>query len=363
MRAQVKTKKLTDVVGNMNDLADMFNQMIGLGNNNIHISYNKYNKLKSTIDKTIELFEILPPVLQNNPEMCETMKKLTEKCKELREHHAKIFVLELSKYEWNLSLTPKNLIDNFSQKYSAIKESQYIKDFMFICNNLWSYKKYIENKDNLNYKFILNMAGVEWCPLVMTDLNVKYLMSSVENANFRSFMISFIHKLFVFCNDIYDIIHTPDIDVEQLGDKLIDSICSVEKIPELNSKCNLVFAEIRKNIDLFKKNFSGYYRNFLQSKNNMSILLDFIIDIGQTKPNDIRLMTQIKHILRFYKTKFSGQFSDPRLAVVIDRVNDSLDKINEGLDNVVNDEEVEIEEDEVLADPVSSCSLSMDDIK
>lgn len=368
MKAQVKTKKLNDVINNLDGLSGLFNQMIGIDNANINITYNKYIALKKASMSIIDILTILSNLkeLTRYDDIAPTLTHLNSVCAAMKIEHAKLFELDLSEYEWNLSLVPKVLSDKFGEQYRYIKTSTFIKPFMYICNNLWPYKKYFEDEDNLSYSFILNMSGVEWCPLVVTNLNIKYIMSAMsDNKDITSFFITFLNKLFVLCNNVYDIIHTPDIDIEMLGQQLIDNICSIEKIPEL-SRCSLVFTEIRKNIELFKKNFNSYYYGFVKSQNKMSILFDFITDIGKNKPNDMRLMIQIKQVLKFYRKLLNSQVKDSALSSILDQVDKTLDNINEGMTNVSEPPEVEVEDEPQIdedANVVVSRSMTLDDIR
>lgn len=367
MKAVIKKKKLHDTVGNLDDLANMFNQMIGIDNVNVPISYNKYTTINTTVMRIIEAMEMLGKLkyLNKYDDIRPTLTALLDECTKMRAEHKTLFSVDLSEYLWNLKLAPQDKIDQFLVCYKTVQTSMLIKNCMFICNNLWPYKKYIEDENKLDYRFILSMPGVEWCPLVFTTLNIKYILS-IEGMpkDICVFFITFLNKVFKLCEVIYDMIHTPDIDIDALGAQLIDNICTIEQIPEL-SNCKLVFSEIRNNIDMFKKNFNGYYQGFVSSKNKMSILFDFISDIGANKPNNTKLMFQIRKVLSYYRKVLGPQINDPTLMKVLKQVDKTLgelDKTSEAPDD--NREEVQETPEELpeADEIVISSAMNLKDI-
>ena len=82
--------------------------------------------------------------------------------------------------------------------------------------------------------------------------------------------------LFNTTYDIYQIITSPDIDISEFSDIIVDSIKQARKmIP----RANKAFKKIEESVELLKDNFQNYYKDFITTKNPTIIIENFILDV------------------------------------------------------------------------------------
>ena len=174
---RVKLKKVKMTLGQDDVLADMFNQMIGAGQVNLTIVYPRYLRIKSLCEQLIKLFELVTatPFIRNSPEFSHQRNEINRFCESARAEHSTLFHIDLSEYEWNLTLVEDELHTKFSEAYEIAKKSNLVNTFIVMCDRLVKYKRHFIDINNPNPKFLTTMAGTEWCPFPFTSLNIKYI--------------------------------------------------------------------------------------------------------------------------------------------------------------------------------------------
>ena len=96
--------------------------------------------------------------------------------------------------------------------------------------------------------------------------------------NDRTFILMFIAKLYEISYALYEIISSPDIDVDDFVKIIVSSIDTVKKhIP----RCDDAFNKIIESIDILKNNFDGYYKEFVASNNPSIIMENFVLDVSK----------------------------------------------------------------------------------
>jgi hypothetical protein len=133
--------------------------------------------------------------------------------------------------------------------------------------------------------------------------------------------------LFNTTYDIYQIITSPDIDISEFSDIIVDSIKQARKmIP----RANKAFKKIEESVELLKDNFQNYYKDFITTKNPTIIIENFILDVSKDNSGevDIELARQFKKIVMFYQKKSQGKIKDPRVNQLFEMLNKNFEILN-----------------------------------
>lgn len=237
----------------------------------------------------------------------------------------------------NLNLVPEEKRKEFSEIYDALKKNFLVGDFLAMCNNLIVYRTFIENVDNLDHKFILKLGGVEFCPIPpsITTLNFKRVfvlvtteesMSAQTKQEVCKFLMLVFNKLYTISHKLYKTITSPDIDVDEFVDVIVQNIAEVKKhIP----RCDKAFKKIEESVHLLKDNFSTYYKDFMTTQNQMTIMEDFVLDVAKTTKADPQTTQQFRQIINFYRKQAATKVKDPRLKMLFEKVDSNFRKLDE----------------------------------
>jgi hypothetical protein len=369
--SKVKVKKIKVPVGVKDEgLAEMFNQMLGTGSVNITIAYPRYKKIKEICLQLIKLFEILStcPFIIRQPQFAPHLKQLQTFCAESKERCAKIFCIDFTDYEWNLTTVEDELKKKFTEVYDAAKKDDLVRKFVIMCDNLVPYKKYFAEEDKFNHKFIHNMAGAEWCPFPFVNLNIKQIFNMSEvKENTILFFMTILHKAYTLSRKLYDELQSPDVDVDQFVEIIMSNINEIQKRPELH-RCREAFQKIKDSVGLLKNNFNGYYRDFIGTNDSTIMMQHFIIDVSKKTEASATVTAQFRTIIKYYQKLSQDQEMNPKVKMLFDKVNESfkaLEKNTENLVNINDDDNTSqtSEEDSVLLQPrVTSTAKSVDDL-
>jgi hypothetical protein len=341
--AKVKIKK--KVIGGKSDnIGSMFGQMLGTEDNiNINICYPKYVKLKEYMLSTIKSLHLLTqfPTFKlqiYGQEFDEAIDEINNFIVKSSEQIKELFKIDFSDYEWNLTLLTPEQRKQFETAYADIKSCELKNTLIVMCDQLIPYKKYIENKDALSYKFILNMPGTSFSPIPFTRLNFKSLVTKIytENGNSMSFEMSpkqketnekllnllmlYINKIYELTYNFYKTVMEPDIDVDEFASTIINSLQDIKKLPELH-RCDKAFKALEESVGMLKTNFSGYYKDMVTSQNSGMIMENFILDVSKNQKNDPQVLGQFKTIIKFYRKHAQGKIKDPKLKMIFEKLN------------------------------------------
>lgn len=378
-KTKVKVVK-TNVTGGGDDkdIAEMFNQMIGAGGSiNMNICYPKYCEIKLLLTKLVDVLALLkdsPPlkgVIKIDPSLAVDVQRIGEYVKRGRDSMPGVFSEEyenlpekISKLQElekknnpesadpsqenvknvifgnsaiNLNLIPEEQRKAFSEIYESLKKHFLVGDFLAMCNNLIVYRTFIENVDSLDYKFILKLGGVEFCPIPasITALNFKRIftlitteesMSAQTKQEVCKFLMLVLNKLYTISHKLYKTITSPDIDVDEFVDVIVQNIAEVKKhIP----RCDKAFKKIEESVHLLRDNFSTYYKDFMTTQNQMTIMEDFVLDVAKTTKADPQTTQQFRQIINFYRKQAATKVKDPRLKMLFEKVDSNFRKLDE----------------------------------
>lgn len=336
--SKVIKKKIKIPVGAKDqNLADMFNQMLGAGSVNMLIAYPRYILIQGIIDQLLKLFEMFnkSPFMEKYEEFAAEHAELAEFVHKGRESWAEIFKLNFAEYEWDLNLVEEEQKKAFTEVYEQMKKSSIVNTFIIMCDRLIRYKRYITDKDNLNPIFITSMAGVEFCPFPFTKLNIKYIFSLQVQENIKQFFLVVLSKALELSYKLWVEITSPDINVDEFVEVIMANIEEIQKRPELN-RCKKAFKKIKESVHLLKGRFNNYYRDFIQTKNSTIMMEHFILDVSKATKADADTTRQFRQIITFYRKIAQDQIQNPKIKMLFDKVNESFKELERNTSNLVS---------------------------
>lgn len=327
---QVKSIKKNLGGTNANDLGILFNQLLGDEKSlDPEVVMDKFNKLKSNIDtikKILQKFTetIILPKFSDNATIMMHLRDI------------KSFI-ELSK---DIEMFDVNL-GNVINVYKQVKDSELINKLLITCKNLLIHSKHIEDINSLSDSFIHSEPGISLELFSFSKLNFKTIFNSPHmNKDSKNYVLIVLSMLFTKSYDIYNLVTSPDIDIEKFSKIIIDSIQEARKsIP----RCDKAFNKIKHSVDLLKNNFNNYYKDFIESQSPTIIIENFVIDVSKDLNTDAETTRQFKRIVMHYQKRFneSGKSKDPKLTQMFETINEKF-KILETAEKV---EESSVESD------------------
>ena len=329
------------------DVAQLFNQMLGADDSiNMNICYPKYVNMKSYVNNILKTLELLytGPVLKKYPQFEKNIQEIETFVKHSKEHTKELFPVDYTEFEWNLNLIEEEEKVRFGEIYNKLKSDKLIATCISICDNLIKYRKHIQDADNLCHKFIINMPGVDFSPFPFTDLNVKqlFILLSTDaypsagvprNVNdtvtkiseqFIKLMMLVLNKLYNLTYKLYQAYSSPDIDVKEFAEVVMNNLREVKKrIP----RCEKAFRKIEESVEMLQDNFGTYYRDFVETKNQTIIMENFVLDVAKNTRADGETTRQFQQIIKHYKQIAQHQIKNPQLKMLFDKVNDNFKQL------------------------------------
>lgn len=336
MKAKVKKVKIP-LTGKDEGITEMFNGMLGAGAANLTVTYPKYLRIRGLCNSIIKIFLALAdcPYMKSNTEFAADRKEILDFCAATRAIIDAQFSMDLSEYEWNLETVDEELRKKFTAEYEAVKKSQIVNAFIVTCDRLVPYKQNFIDPDKLNPKFITCMAGTEWCPFSFCKLNYKMLLSQTDiKENSVRFFMTVLYKVFDFTYKLWQETVSPDIDVEQFVDVIMNNMEEIKKrAPEL-ARCGKAFKKIADSVQLLKNNFTTYYRDFVETKDSTVMMQNFIIDVSKQTNSDPEVMREFREIIKYYKKLAKQQPNNPKMKALFDKVSESFAQLEKGTANL-----------------------------
>lgn len=211
--------------------------------------------------------------------------------------------------------------------YSSLKKNTAIRGLVVLCGKLITHKKHLEEKNNLSDKFILNAPSG---PLML------FGFSSLDFAGFwrkkkctalvKKFTLICLHYIYVSSYKIYDLINSPDVDIDQFSCHILDALGQVKKqIP----RCEIAFKRIEDSVATLKKNFNSYYKTSIEAHNTSLIIESFVLDVSKEGKSSTALKYQFQTIVKHLR-KMSSQKSskDPAIKKLFDTLNNNFTSLD-----------------------------------
>jgi hypothetical protein len=338
--------------------------MLGTGVVNINIAYPRYKQIKMLCEKLIGLFELLhnSSIISKNAQFAREHTQLVHFCEQARADCEKLFSIDLSEYEWNLSLVESDTQTKFADVYDQVKKSELVRTFIVMCDRLVPYRKNYEDLNNLNHKFVNKIAGAEWMPFPFVNLNLKHIFSLIQitNSTILLFM-SVLSKAYELSKKLYTELRSPDIDIDQFVDILMANIDKIQCIPELH-RCREAFNKIKESVKLLKTNFTDYYHDFIETNDSTIIMQHFILDVSKSTEANAVVTAQFRKIISYYRNMAQSQIKNPKAKALFDKVNESIKSWERDTENLVNISKTESEESDCDSAPISTATKTLDEL-
>jgi len=316
---KVIVKKLNDEV-DMEELNDLFGQLAGDASKlDPEIILDKYTRLKNNIERC---GKILTKFKETILDRLETKKVDIYFNKEV---NAFMDFVQIS----------KDLIKDDPDKsqlipvYQSMKESYVVEQYLLMCKTLLDNNSSIKDKNNLSDAFIKGYPGTEFFIFPFANINFKFLFSHFLEENTDSheeleaskkYVLLALNMLYITTYDIYQIITSPDVDIDRLTEVIIGAVASAKKqIP----RCDKAFKVISNSVDLLKNNMNDYYKAFVSTSNPTIIIDNFLNDLRKTPAMSNDVIMQFKKIAMFFRKQTESQPKNPKLETMFT----ALDKV------------------------------------
>lgn len=303
-------------------LMDMFSQMVGSKEADPLVIMPKFNNVRKhaiTIVKTLDKFaknEKLRAMFTSDVEIDKGFNEINEYLVNLN----KSLQYDIVKDE---DVTEKNI----NTLYKTLKEDPNIRAISVMCARL---RKDLAVITDLNIYYIGNQPDDNYQPFPFTSLNFSHLWTELPNADnggnvIKQYVMLVLKKLMEKSYEIHNIIISPDIDIDEFSQTLIEAI---SKARGMLPRCKQAFDKIEESINLLKTNLNEYYKSYMISKNPNSILESFVIDVSQKQKGNTRLKWQFMQIVNFYRKHSSGKIAkDSDLHYVLENLDNQLDEL------------------------------------
>lgn len=346
------------------ELIDMFNKMMGASDPDPNIVIPKYEHIHDAASQVLQLLSKLitspfgiafrVPFPKSFDELNAFVQKSSESMTEMElepnnnilsgeELHA-INSNSERMIEFLNNVDSKYKITGLGDRYTKLKESAVIKEMIVTARNLKnavmlekertkSELHNLESRDSLSEDFILHSDGDYLTLFNFTSLDFKQIFySDLMTEQFKKYVLTVLHFIYVRVMSIVKDITSPDIDVDKFSEVVGRNIDEMRKrVP----RCNDAFDEIQKSVGLLKQNFGEYYKDFVTSQNgNPGIIVEnFVLDVAKKNTANQAIMFQFRQIVNFYRQQVSGKkIGDPRIKKMLSLVGENLDILDSRMD-------------------------------
>lgn len=306
--------------GNINS---MFEEMIGLKDAEKDVIVPKLVEIRNLIYRLHQLFTQFATFRILRTSFKYTIKSMDQILKFANEMKDNLDIKGIE----TVDMYDKFSKSNFNKLYKLLKENPYVKALIVNCSNMKQWKRHFEDSNNLSDAFIKREPGYVLNIFDFSDLNLKTLwMDPAIKEPLKKYILNIIHFVWVDMYKIYDIVLSPDVNIEEFTKIIIDSIDKLQKHPNL-CRCDMAFARIKKSVELLKTNFSTYYRRSVASENPNVILEGFISDVSTQGGPNLVLTHQFGKIIRYLKTanQKTGQADNPQIKQLFKQLNQNFE--------------------------------------
>ena len=347
-RARVTTRTKVDKSLMSDDMSHMFKQMMGEETPDFSIIKPKYERLLTIMSNIYTLLLKFTSLIEKRiPEYANNYKEMNDYANTLKElcRNYEIPPMPMFDSSDNNTGAIKEYIDTVSKKYLALKNDKCIKNLVIVCKDLSAYSKFIKNTEKLSAQFIHDSPEPDMCILKkITQLPFKQLYLSeklIKVPGAQAYILTFLHMFLKETQQVYEMLSSPDIDIDKFVVIISNGLDKMKSHPELRG-CTDAFEKIRKSTNMLKDNFGSYYGDFMASNNPNIIMENFISDVSRKVEGNIKLVSQFKRIMGFYRKQLQKSGNVPsQVTGMMNFIGDKLDKIgdsnNDDDDGDVND--------------------------
>lgn len=318
------------------DMNHMFKQMMGEEMPDYSIARPKYEKLLKIMQNISTLLMKFSNQLEKRfPEYAKYFQEMIEYASLLKGLCVEFDIAPLPPFDVNSPTTKETMlkyIELVCKQYMALKKNNNIQRLVIICKDLSTYTKYIKNTEKLSAEFIYESPDPDLCILrKMTQLPFKqlYLSEKISKLpNAQSYILTFLHVLLGETTQIFELLSSPDIDIDKFTTIITNAIGQLKGHPELKG-CDAAFDKIKSSTNMLKENFNSYYGDFVSSNNPNIIMEEFISDVSRKVEGNARLVLQFKKIMGFYRKQLQKQKNvSPHVMGMMNFVGNKLDNVD-----------------------------------
>lgn len=315
-----KAKIIKKVIGDAS-LENVFQEMFGAKEADPDVIRPKYVRARSVITKIYKIllqfanfteFKTKIPYMQTS---CEEIFNFTEKMKS----------------ELNLDPSVVETEDNYrllspvelDTQYKRLKDCNIVKQLIILGSTLKNYDSYLRELNTLNGRFVAREPGLSLKIFPFSSLDLKQLWICDNMIDLvKKYVLTILHHIYVNTLHLYEVITSPDIDLDKFTAVLMDSIRQLRgTIP----RCNEAFNRIERSVKLLKENFNSYYKDSVQAANPSLIMESFVIDVSKQGGVSPRITQQFGRIIAHMNKMSSNRPKNPTVDKLFAILNQNYD--------------------------------------
>lgn len=319
--AKVKVRQIKKAVGDGN-INNMFEEMMGIKDADPEIIVPKFVKARNVVRhicKVLNQFATFGPLRTDFPIVADGLDDIlalsdtiiSDVCIKMDTEDSESNYIQVSKEDIN------NL-------YRKLKENPSVKKLIIMCNGLDKYKANFANQQE---NFVNQEPGLSFRIFEFSRLDLKMLWAENRiTSMIKKYILSVLASLHKHSRALYEIITSPDVDIEKFTELLLSSIAELKKQPKL-SRCHAAFKRIEQSIELLKDKFGDYYRESLASQNPDSLVTSFIVDVSNQGGADARLTREFRQIIQYMHemSQKNGKSKDPNVQKIFSMLNNNFE--------------------------------------
>lgn len=233
--------------------------------------------------------------------------------------------------------------------YATIKEHNDVKHVILVCKEIAVYEHYLK-ESKLSDKWITSHPGLVFQPFAFTAFDIKHVWNNSNVTDkIKKYCLTTISVLYAKCHEVYEIVTSPDINIKQFSVTIVESLLRAQKDPKL-SRCKDAFKKITESVSKLETNFSGYYKDMVQSQNPNTIIESFLVDVSQGQSMNVSLMRQFRTIIGYFRTQSQGKVKDPKVKKLFESLNDKIGILENMSSKKKTDKKDEKDEKDVKGD-------------
>jgi len=293
-------------------LQDMFAELTGEADADPDILIPKYVELRNTIGAIVKVWNVLLnfemftgefPEFEYAYDACRTFIDQIHKA-----HRVDAGTKDTAR---NYAQTSKSEINVL---YAGLKDSAEVKSIIIAGAKLNAHKRFLEDKENMDDRFIRQEPGMEFAPVEFCPINFKAVwISDRVNPMVKSFIMTILHKTLTLSMVVYKNTTSPNVDIKKFSEVLVKGIKAVKK--QIPYRCDDAFKIISDSVGMLEGNFDTYFKTSVEANNMGLIMESFIVDVSTKQKTSPVVTRQFSKIIQFMKEKSrqSGKNKDPRV--------------------------------------------------
>ena len=354
-RGSVKIKRVMPkgaAAEDANILNDMFSQMTGADHSDPDVIIPKMIRLNELLLKYAKVYNLLITF----KDFVDNFSEHKQEFLDIASFIEKIGNITTESNKFTEVILKTWDIAQINGLYKKMKSMKEVQDIIITSSNLGKHNKYLTDKDKLGDEFIKREPGLNFKPLVFTNLDLKLLwVSDKLTTTAKNFILNILSHTYTIGHEIYKIVTSPDIDIKKFGALLLSNIDNMKKqIP----RCDKAFDVIAKSINLLEDKFETYYKTSIETENPSIIIESFIVDVSMTQKTNATVTTQFRKIIMFMK-KQSANNKDPRVSKLFKILNNQFNMMER--ETGVDPDEPEAEPDAAEPDAEPDAAETDDD--